>query len=68
MTNRELLIHDLQHQKAGEPTGIVEYIECPYWIDEDCINYDNELKVGSAEYEENCRQCKADWLEKEWDG
>lgn len=67
MTNREVLIHDLQHHQPGEPSEIVDYIECPYWRDEDCRNSETGFPFNSAPYNENCAHCKAEWLEKEWD-
>ena len=69
MTNLEVIIHDLSHFKAdNEGTwGIVDYIECPYVRDADCKNSETDFKLGSIEFEELCRECKAEWLAKEWD-
>ena len=67
MTNREMLIHDLSLHDGDADLSVADYIECPYYRDEDCKNSGKNLAVGSFPYEENCRCCKAEWLEKEWE-
>ena len=63
-TNREVLIQGLT---TSSDFPIEDYIECPYYRDEDCKNSGKNLAICSAEYEENCRYCKLEWLNKEWD-
>ena len=67
MTNREVLIHDLTNHTEESDLCVVDYIDCPYYRDEDCKNEGTGFKSGSAPYEENCRYCKAEWLDKEWE-
>ena len=63
-TNREVLIQELTNPSEFP---IEDYLECPYYRDEDCLNDKSGFKVDSAGYNENCRVCKMAWLEKEWD-
>ena len=67
MTNREVLIHELTIHSHDADLSAADYIECPYFRDDDCKNTGTGFKATSYEYNENCRQCKADWLDKEWE-
>ena len=66
MTNREVIMQGLQ----THTDSVVDYIECPYILPEDCLNEQRDPD-GIRDYEDpvfkdTCRQCKMLWLEKEW--
>ena len=64
MTNREMLIHDLQNFKGEYEDCVTDFFSCPYSTDKDCHN--NDTEYGTFGFEENCHLCKLEWLEKEW--
>ncbi len=69
MTNREVLIHDLTNHTEESDFYLASYINCPYHHSSDCLNHQRDNHdTNSVEYEENCCECKAIWLEKEFEG
>lgn len=69
MTNREVLIQALQNFKGEYEENVTDYIQCPYTKGSDCKNdvHDRSVKICSPEWFDNCKICKQEWLEKEWE-
>ena len=66
MTNRDALIQGLSNHSRDCDIYTVEYLACPYYSSDDCLNKQRGNESGTQEYNDLCSVCKADWLEKEW--
>lgn len=58
MTNAEAIAHDLLN--ADDFTSVASHFACPYTDNLNC-----EYPLGYDEL--GCDECKAEWLEKEWE-
>lgn len=67
MTNKEVLIQALQEFDEVGENNITDFIECPYVSSADCVNYQEGTDYHSAQWNDNCSECKGKWLLKEWE-
>ena len=65
MTNKEVLIQALQEFDGIGEEYITDYISCPYV--NYCLNEKRNVDYGKKGWYENCCECKAEWLLKEWE-
>lgn len=65
VTNREAIIQGLQARTYESDITVVSYIDCPYYSDDDCKN---PHKIGTTDHQMFCDECKAEWLDKEYEG
>lgn len=74
MTNKEMLIEALKNFDVPEESYIADddyitdYLVCPYFRDQDCINDMNSTPYNTREWTINCQLCKQQWLGKEFVG
>lgn len=74
MTNKEMLIEALKNFESpeggyiSEEDYITDYLVCPYYRDQDCINDMNSTPYDTREWATNCQICKQEWLGKEFAG
>lgn len=69
MTNKEMLIEALKNfDEETENDYITDYLVCPYYRDQDCINDINSTPYDTREWANNCQFCKQQWLGKEFAG
>lgn len=67
MTNREVLIHDLSARNYETDLCLVSYLGCPHSSMSECANNKTGNKFGTTEFQLCCDQCKAEWLDKEFE-
>ena len=64
MTNKEVLIQALQEFDGVGEEYITDYLTCPYT--DNCLNEQRNIEYGEKGFSENCAECKANWLLKEF--